>query len=241
MPESVRQRVLDAAAVLQVRRSEVAARLLLGPTAGAEVVAVGMQGTNDYMLEASATWSELLSVRPAAATHQLRFSLPTNRTLLANGLQMVSAFDYDGLDLDGRMLLANEPVGDYLFCSAPVQMKIVDRRLVLLQGPEIGGEPSIMAVTASPCFDAAWRYWDAVVASSIPMDTGVGPHASLTPRQQQVVGLLLSDLGDDAVAATLGVSVRTVRSDVAAILEALGVKSRFAAGARLQLWASQHD
>ena len=64
---------------------------------------------------------------------------------------------------------------------------------------------------------------------------------TLTSRQQQVVALLLSDLADEAVAASLGVSVRTVRSDVAAILAALGVKSRFAAGARLQLWATRAD
>ena len=39
-------------------------------------------------------------------------------------------------------------------------------------------------------------------------------------------------------AKMLEVSVRTVRSDIAAVLDVLGVRSRFAAGVRLRLWSS---
>jgi len=150
---------------------------------------------------------------------------------------MVSVFDYYGLDTDARLLLANEPVGDYLFGRAPVQMKIVDRRFVILDGPVVDGSVSLMTIHSGACLDAAWRYWDAIVASAIPVeDAGISDLGLLTKRQRQVVALLASDLGDDAVAASLGVSVRTVRSEVAAILAALGVKSRFAAGVRVQMW-----
>jgi DNA-binding NarL/FixJ family response regulator len=65
----------------------------------------------------------------------------------------------------------------------------------------------------------------------------VDPPGDLTPRQGQVVALMASGANDDAIAAALGVSVRTVRSDVAGILDALGVQSRFAAGVRLQFWS----
>ena len=43
--------------------------------------------------------------------------------------------------------------------------------------------------------------------------------------------------GFDNIAGALGISVRTVRSDIAGVLEVLGVQSRFAAGMRLRLWA----
>jgi DNA-binding CsgD family transcriptional regulator len=147
---------------------------------------------------------------------------------------MVSVFDYFGLDADARLLLANEPIGDYLFGRAPVQMKIIDRRYVLLDGPSIDGSMSLMAIHARACMDVAWRYWDAVVESAIPVeDAGISDLGVLTKRQRQVVALLASDLGDEAIAASLGVSVRTVRTEVATILAALGVKSRFAAATRL--------
>jgi DNA-binding CsgD family transcriptional regulator len=241
IPEAARQAVLDAAAVLQVRRSEVASAVARGEVPGVVVVGRGIEGVNRWMEEASAGWRELLSVRPAATTTQLRVSLPHNRALVAGGLRMVSIFDADGIGLDARVLLAGEQVGNYLFGVAPVQMKIVDRRSVLLQGPVVDDEPTVMAVSTTPCLEAAWRYWEAAVASSFPADDGVPTLGDLTPRQRQVVALLASGIGDEAIASALGVSVRTIRSDVAGLLDALGVRSRFAAAVRLQLWAGQED
>lgn len=237
--ESARQAVLDAAAILQVRRSEIAAQLASGPIPEAEVVAVG-ESINHWMLKSISDWHELLSVRPSATVGQLRISVPNNRYLVEHGLEMVSLFDYLGIEPGGRTLLANETLGTYLFGVAPVQMKIGDRRFVLLTGPDVDGQPSVMRVTARHCMDAAWRYWGAAVASAIPVAPTKG-RGALTPRQDQVIGLLAADLGDEAIADALGVSVRTVRSEIAAILDSLGVRSRFAAAARLQLGSDELD
>jgi DNA-binding CsgD family transcriptional regulator len=241
--ESARQRVLDAAAVLQVRRSQIAAQLATGESPEAEIVAVG-PAINDWLYEKGHEWDELLSVRSSATAAQLRVSVPSNRYFLARGVKMVSLFNYEGLELGARIMLANEPTGNYLFGVGPVQMKIIERRFVLLQGPEIDGAASVMSVTAPTCMEAAWRYWEAAVASAIPLET-TGDLSTLTPRQRQIAGLLASDFGDDAVAAAVGVSVRTVRSDIALMMETLGVKSRFAAGIRLHLWSEgervEHD
>jgi DNA-binding CsgD family transcriptional regulator len=241
IPEAARQAVLDAAAVLQVRRSELAAAAARGKVPGVVVVGHGIQGVNRWMEEASAGWGELLSVRPAATTTQLSISLPQNRALLAGGLRMVSIFDADGIERDARLLVAGEQTGTYLFGVAPVQMKIVDRRSVLLQGPVVDDEPTVMAVSSTPCLEAAWRYWEAAIASSFPAGDGVATLGDLTPRQRQVVALLASGVGDEAIATSLGVSVRTIRSDVAGLLDLLGVRSRFAAAVRLQLWSGRED
>lgn len=78
--------------------------------------------------------------------------------MLDRGLKMVSVFDHDGLDQDARLLLTGEDDERYVFGFATVQMKIIDRSHVLLQGPFEDGEPTIMAVQASACLEAAWRY-----------------------------------------------------------------------------------
>lgn len=233
IPHAAREATLDAAAVLQVRRSELATRVAEGRVVGAEIVAVGLDRANDWLVEVTPTWRELLSIRPASTSAQLRASMPHNRRVVRAGLKMVSILDNDGTRPDARVLVANESVGTYLFGVGPVQMKIVDSRFVLLQGPVVDGEPTLMAVTSGPCVDAAWRYWEAALESSFPARGSVPPPVDLTPRQHQIVALLANDLGDDAIAEALGVSVRTIRSDVAAILSALGVRSRFAAGLRL--------
>ena len=241
IPEADRQTVLDAAAVLQVRRSETAALVAQRELPDVEIVERGYDRINRWFLEQSAGWRELLSVRPSGTTVRLRASLPNNRAQVKRGLRMVSIFDVYGLEPEARVLLANEPVGTYLLSATPVQMKIVDRRFVLLQGPEVDGEPSVMAVSSGRCLDAAWRYWEAAVNSSFPAGDGMTTLGDLTPRQRQVVALMSTGLGDDAIADSLGVSVRTVRSDVAVVLDALGVRTRFAAGIRLQLWSGLAD
>ena len=54
---------------------------------------------------------------------------------------------------------------------------------------------------------------------------------SLTGPQRHVLRLLSSGMSDEAIARASGMSVRTVRRHVTAILEQLGASSRFAAGA----------
>lgn len=238
-PMAARQAVLDAAAILQVRRTEAAARASRGDVPGLEIVARG-GAINPWMRGASESWREVLSVRPETTAAEMRYSVPHNRVLLARGLKMVSIFDLNGTDVEARIMLANEEVGTYLLSLAPVQMKIVDRSYVLLEGPTIDGEASVMEARTPECLDAAWRYWHAVDAIATPVDRSVASLADLTPRQRQVVALMATGVSDDAIADALDVSVRTVRADVASVLDLLGVKTRFAAGVRLQLWSSEH-
>ncbi|WP_296601618.1 helix-turn-helix transcriptional regulator [Nocardioides sp.] len=233
--EERRQAALDAAAVLQLRRSEIAACLARGEPCEAEVVARTLAGAQLWIRDEIRAWRELLTVRPSGTLPHLRVSLPYNREVIANGLRMISLWDWDGLKPEARRLLAGERVGRYLFGVGPVQMNIVDRRFVVLQGPFLDGEPTVMAVTAPDCVAAAWQYWHAAVASSYPADEDEAVELEgLTPRQRQIAALLAVDTRDEAIAETLGVSVRTVRADVAQLMAALGVRSRFAAGTRFR-------
>ena len=236
-----RQAVLDAAAVLQTRRTETAKALADGRAVDAVVLDGHRDSQSQILLYEQETWTELLSVRPEASAAGLRASLPNTRRLLAAGLRMTSVYDYYGTPRDARLVLAGETGGTYLLSVAPVQMKIVNRDHVLLQGPSVDGTDTVMAVRSAACMEAAWRYWDAVVAAALPVEDAVDPLGELTPRQQQVVAFLTTGAGDDAIAAALGVSVRTVRTEVAHILVALGVQSRFAAGVRLQQWMLDED
>ncbi|MBZ5737987.1 helix-turn-helix transcriptional regulator [Nocardioides mangrovi] len=242
IPSSARQAVLDAAAVLQVRRTEAAAEAARGRLAEGEIVAIGMKAISEWMASTAETWGEILSVRPTATVAQLRAGLPANRAGFERGVSMVSVFDFYGTSAEGRILLANEPVGGYLLGCGPVQMKIIDRRSVLLEGPEVDGFPSLMSVGSAACMEAAWRYWEAVLASCVPADAPSERTAGeFTRRQRQVIALMASDLGDDAIAASLGVSVRTVRADIAGVLAAVGVRTRFAAAVRLHRLISEPD
>lgn len=56
--------------------------------------------------------------------------------------------------------------------------------------------------------------------------------STLQPRSEIVLKLLAEGLTDEAVARRIGVSVRTVRNDIASAMAALNARSRFQAGMR---------
>jgi DNA-binding CsgD family transcriptional regulator len=232
---------MDAAAVLQLCRAELANAVTAGPVPGAEIRARGgPEDVNRWMLNESHQWRELLSTRPFGFPEHLRISLPNNRAALDNGLRMTSVFDHNGLREEGRALLAAERQGTYLISACPVQMNIVDRRFALLQGPSIGDEFTVMAVDEPRCMAAAWTYWHRVLELAYPVaDHPRGDGPLLSPRQRQIMSLLSSDTSDEAIASALEISVRTVRSDIAQVMRTLGVRSRFAAGVRLRDIAEQ--
>jgi DNA-binding CsgD family transcriptional regulator len=227
-----RTAVLDAGMALWAARARVLQSLADGTARDCHIGGVGDE-INDWLFEESPSWRHLLSVRPTGTAAQLRRSLPNNRALVDAGLEMVSVFDYERLEEECRQLIVAEPLGQYLFAVAEVQMKVIDHERVLLDGPSVGGEPSVMVCRAPAVLEAAMRYWNAVLGSAFDCGQERAAEPRLTERQRLVVGLMQDGMTDEAMARQLEVSVRTVRSDVAAVLEALQVRSRFSAGFRL--------
>jgi DNA-binding CsgD family transcriptional regulator len=175
----------------------------------------------------------------------LGVSLPNNAFLVAAGLQMTSVWHYAGLDPDVRMVLSCEDASAYFFGYAPVQMKIVDRREVLLDGPRLRGEPTVIAVRDTACMDAARDYWSAVTTTTYPCVAEAASLDDFSPRQRHVVALMLVSTTDEEIAGRLGVSLRTVRTEIATVLRLLEAPTRFVAGTRLRerlgVQAPTHD
>ncbi|CAA9232740.1 MAG: hypothetical protein AVDCRST_MAG41-1074 [uncultured Corynebacteriales bacterium] len=230
-----RQPVLDAVVALQGHRLAASTALAAAggePVGGARVVASGPTATPATMMRHARGWRHLLSTRPLTDARQLRESLPGNDRCLRDGLEMISVFDREGTTPAARRLLAGEPGDVYFLSYAPVQMRLANHRVVYLQGPELGGAPSLMTVTTPPAIEAAYRYFRAVLDLATPCREDSAPAVPFTARQVRIMELLALGLADDRIAETLAVSTRTVRYDIAAVMDGLGVGSRFAAGMR---------
>ncbi|GAA0947301.1 DNA-binding response regulator [Actinocorallia libanotica] len=113
----------------------------------------------------------------------------------------------------------------------PHETIIIDRRLMILAGPA-APEGRAYTVTSSPAllggvlslFEAAWE-------TSSPFTswlTADAPH--LDPDSRAVLRSLASGLTDATAARRLGLSLRTYRRRVAALMTALQADSRFQAG-----------
>jgi DNA-binding NarL/FixJ family response regulator len=78
-------------------------------------------------------------------------------------------------------------------------------------------------VHAPPIVAALREYFELLWARAVPVDGG---SAKLTAEQQKVLGLVLTGMTDAAIARHLGVSERTVRRHVGAMLKRLGADNR---------------
>lgn len=229
-----KQRVYDAAARLRIERSRVADAILAGAAVDARIIGRGGPDINRWMLTESHRWHHLLSARPEGQFARARVSLPNNQSVTDKGLTMVSLWDYEACEYETRLLLACQDPQIYYFAFVPAQLKIVDHREVLLDGPVVREQPTVMRVRDAGCMEAAREYWRTVMATAYPCAAEKAGVSNLSPRQQRIVGLMMLPFTDDQIATRIGVSVRTVRYDIAAILDELEAPNRFVAGLRLR-------
>lgn len=114
----------------------------------------------------------------------------------------------------------------------PPVLMICDRQAALIlpepadpgKGAVHVREPAIVA-TLAVMFATTWEAATPLTGTHLPAGL-----ASLTAGERALLGLLADGLTDDAAARRLGISVRTVRRQVAVLMGKLGAASRFQAG-----------
>lgn len=202
-----------------------------------EVVARGPDLV-DHVMAASRGWRDLVATRtasPQSSAGMVR-ALQNNRRILGDGTRMRSVFADHGFDDDLPDLLSGH-TADYRLGLVPFEMKIFDQRRVMLEGPVVDGGRSVMVVSHPAVLSAAQAYWAAAQqasdAAADVAERGAGALSRFSTRQRAVIALLSRDVADDPAADLLGISVRTLRAEVAAVKERLGVETRFAAGMAL--------
>jgi hypothetical protein len=109
--------------------------------------------------------------------------------------------------------------------SVPMRLHLVDDELALLAEEDmlIVVHPSALLGALSQLFESLW-------SRALPLPSAP---AGQPAADQRLISLLLAGLTDTASARHLGVSQRTVQRRVAALLDELGVQTRFQAGAKL--------
>ena len=101
--------------------------------------------------------------------------------------------------------------------DVPVDALVVDGSLAVLPGHGRG----------TPAGAVLLRVFDSLWAAGTPFGLG-----ALSTREHQVLTMLSAGRTDESMAAQLGVSVRTVRRMISALMARLGARSRFQAGVR---------
>ena len=123
-------------------------------------------------------------------------------------------------------------VGDEhrIHCDPPLQMLLLDRRVVVVPiDPAVSADGALFVWSTTLVCSLVLLYeslWDVAKPLFIPGDDG-----ALSSREAQLLELLAGGQKDEAMARLLGLSARTVRRESAALLDRLGTRTRFQAGA----------
>jgi DNA-binding CsgD family transcriptional regulator len=127
--------------------------------------------------------------------------------------------------LSGRGLVIVDGWQYRMMSDLPLRMALSDRTALIMPSP--AAQAAVVRVPA--VITALQHYFDLLWRQATPLDgTESQP---LTKTQRLILGMLLSGLGDEAIARSLNVSSRSVRRQVAALELLAGVSSRFALGA----------
>jgi DNA-binding CsgD family transcriptional regulator len=183
-----------------------------------------------HRLQTVTTWVDSVASLASGDAQNRAFKRET-------GADMTSYYDAGALTPEMIRLLADSTSMSYHVGYGPTQMKLFDQREVLVPGHDAGEAKHLLLLRGAPAVRAAMGYLGAVRRSSVPAGALTDPgEVSLTPRQHDVARLLADGLRDADAAASLGVSVRTFRTEVARLLDRLGCETRFAAGVRYSLF-----
>lgn len=117
--------------------------------------------------------------------------------------------------------------------AVPIEAVVVDGTLAILPDEQLGGQDDIAVLNLPSVVETITELVDRLWPGAVPL-TAIDPPDATAPaeRDRELLALLSAGYTDESAAAALGVSVRTVRRMVSSLMNRLGARSRFQAGAK---------
>jgi DNA-binding CsgD family transcriptional regulator len=171
--------------------------------------------------------------------------------LLSAGVSCRTIYDRAAVEADGLpeiedLIRAGEQAR--VLTELPMKLYLIDDRCAVLPlRREPAAAQAMVVVHPSALLGALGDLFESLWQRALPLSLPSSPVAhrrgSSAATQQRLIALLLSGLTDQAIARQLGLGYRTVQRHIAALIEDLGVRTRFQAGVQVALResATPHD
>ncbi|WP_069768123.1 MULTISPECIES: helix-turn-helix transcriptional regulator [unclassified Streptomyces] len=189
-------------------------------------------------IAASECREEVVTVQPGGARNHriLAEALPRDIAMLERGVRMRVLYQHTARgDLATRSY-----VSKIVKCGAEVRttgqigerLIIFDRKIAFLPDRPHGDSPPGAAVVRERVVVAyLLRLLDQTWGDATPFDASdLGYQGTVEEVRRSILRLMARGLSDEAVARRMGMALRTCRRHIAAIMQDLGVNSRFQAG-----------
>jgi DNA-binding CsgD family transcriptional regulator len=114
----------------------------------------------------------------------------------------------------------------------PPRMLIFDRRIVLVPVDPLNTKLGALCTRETAIVASLLTIFQQAWGTAVPLgaDITASPETGLTGVERQLLRLLADGMTDEAAGKRLGISARTVRRQMAGLMERLGATSRFEAG-----------
>lgn len=201
---------------------------------------VGLDRVRDRLATLTAGLrTEVLTLAPDGAQTEdnMRASRPLNRALLERGVRMRTIYLDSARNSSATVRHATwlaEHGGEVRTApSLPTRMIIMDRTRAVLPVSSDDTSAGAVVLTGNGTLTALCALFESIWQTASPLgETGRRDNQGLTPQEANVLLLLSNGHTDESIAKRLGVSPRTARRIAGELMERLGARSRFEAGAR---------
>ncbi|THA62875.1 LuxR family transcriptional regulator [Streptomyces sp. A0958] len=223
-------RTLGALGALTDRPPDLAISVVAGQSTIQAAISAALREAND----------EILTIQPGStrSPEMLRVALSSTLPTVERNVRLRHIYQHSARYGPGLKAYLNRLPSDLLQVRTVEQavdrLMIFDRKVAYLPAtPDRSAaleirHPALVRYLAQ-LYDILWAR---ATPFSEPLPTAV-PGAPVTAVQQSVARLLVEGNHDDAVARTLGISIRTCRAHISKLMQALGATSRTHLGALL--------
>ncbi|MEV7521411.1 helix-turn-helix transcriptional regulator [Streptomyces sp. NPDC091371] len=184
--------------------------------------------------------AECLSVMPGGAQSQasLDASRPLDDTAMNKGVALLTLYQ-DSMRHDPPTLAyarwMTERGGVVRTCpTLPPRMLVFDRRVAVVPIDPADTKRGALCIREAGVVASLVALFEQTWSSAIPLgaDRCKDADSGLTASEEELLKLLASGLTDEVAGRRLGISARSVRRQMAALMERLDASSRFEAGLR---------
>ncbi|MFF7989274.1 helix-turn-helix domain-containing protein [Kitasatospora xanthocidica] len=232
----------------QIERSRVAAAALIAdhadlrresPVAYVEQLP-GVEAVRDRLRKLTGEVEhELLAFAPGGpqSAENLAAARPLDEELLNRGVRIrtlyVDSIRKDRATAEYASWLGSAGGQTRTVPSLPLRMLIVDRKIAVVPVNPERSDQGAVVLHGPGTVTGMYALFDQFWARGVPLDQEPGGDAfeELNGQEREVLALLADGMTDEVLCRRLGVSVRTARRIIAKLMDQLGARSRFQAGA----------
>lgn len=194
-------------------------------------ILVGLETIREWIAASSdAVRMEVLNIQTAGSTGGIEGALGVDLSMLERGVSERTLVDASDLEIPEHVAYyeRTSAAGEQVRAvdTVPARVSIFDREVAILPVDAADVRRAAIVVRAHTIVDSLVFLFERLWVDATPIFSASSAQDRPVGRPARVLELLAAGRKDESIARSLNVGVRTVRRDIAALMDSLGEKTR---------------